>query len=349
MFNSSIVISALFGRVGWKQPTQTDYAILSAPNTYSKSGLFFSDYHKILTIKNIKDTLEDVDITDADFNTYLEDLQKASINRVLNGVFNKQIVIEQSQLFIREHELDFMEYANTSKFVGIRINVAEDSTYSVKLNYLSLLFNGNVTFKIYCFHTASGKLWEQQINVTANKEAIVTIDKTLSISTTTNKGGEFLIGYFQDDLGSVKAINYTDSFDNDASLFGVCGFEAVKTGAATYDTKTVLTNNINYGINAELTGQRDFTNVIASNAAQFDEAVGLQMACDVIEQIIFSTRSNSTERITKEQSAQLYNDLNLDTPNDEMPYSAGLKNRLKREIQRLNKNFFPKDNLVIQC
>jgi ACT domain-containing protein len=71
------------------------------------------------------------------------------------------------------------------------------------------------------------------------------------------------------------------------------------------------------------------------------------MAVNLIEQIISSTRSNATERIGKDQLASLYNDLNIDMPTDQRPYSAGLKNRLKREIQRLNRTFFKKGDVII--
>ena len=91
----------------------------------------------------------------------------------------------------------------------------------------------------------------------------------------------------------------------------------------------------------------DYTSVICRNADKFDEAVGLQMAVNLIEQIISSSRSNATERIGKDQLASLYNDLNIDMPTDQRPYSAGLKNRLKREIQRLNRTFFKKGDVII--
>ena len=347
MFRPDLVISSLFTRVGWQQPTQGEYAVLTGDNLVSLSGRYFSDFHKAVTVKNIKETCEDPDISDTDFNTFLERLQKSAITRVLQGIFNQDVIIEQLQLFSRDYERQLRTIESEDKFVYQRIKVANDSSYAVRINSLSLLFDGVATFKMYCFHTAKGKIWEKEVTTVANQEVVVNItDLILSISEVTYKGGEFLIGYFQPDLGSVKAINYWSAQRKSSSIFGHCGGNAEITGAASYDSQTVVETNQDYGINIELTSIRDFTQVICRNASAFDEAVGLQVACDVVELIINSGRSNQTERIQKEQLQVLYTDLNQDMPVDGAPYSAGLKNRLKRELQRLNKNFFPKDQIT---
>jgi len=342
VFRSELVISALVTRVGWQQPTQGNYAILTGDNLESLSGLYFNSYHPAVSVKNIKETIEDEEIADDDFNTYLLDLQKACIGRVLNGIFNKDEVIESLFLFNRRNERQLKTHENEGKFVYRRVCLANDSSYSVVVNSLSLLFDGAKTFNIYCFQTSAGVLWTKSVTVVAGKETIVNVnDLILSVSAANYKGGDFLIGYFQDDLGAVKAINYGSGENNCAAIFGHSGGEAVTTGAATYDNQTTVVTNRDYGLNIELTSVRDFTQIICRNAAQFDEAVGLQMACNVIESIIHSTRSNSTERLSKDNLQALFTELNQDMPVDGAPYSAGFKNRLKREIQKLNKNFFP--------
>jgi len=334
--------------VGWQQPTTSGYDVLTGNNLVSLSGMYFTDYHKAVTIKNIKETIEDANISDVDFNAHLERLQKAAINRVLNGVFNRDQIIENLQLYTRRDLKDSTLVTNENKFVGIHLNLANDSSFALRLNSMSLLFNEAKTFNMYCFHSAKGLIWTKSVTVVANQETIVNVsDLIMSITELTYKAGEFLIGYMQDDLDTCKAIEYDPIELNKAMMFGHRGFEAVATSNVTYDVETLVHNYQNYGINLELTSVRDFTQVICRNAQSFDEAVGLQVAIDVIESIINSTRSNATERLTKDFLAQLYNDLSLDTQTDNMPYSAGLKNRLKRELNRLNKTFFPTDKVTI--
>lgn len=350
MFRQDLAISALFTRVGWQQPTQSDYAILTGDNLVSGSGMYFTDYHKAVTVKNIKDTQEDADISNANFNLLLERMQKAAIIRVLQGVFNRDVIIENLQLYTRENLMYSQQITSSDKFCGIRVRVANDSSYAVRLNSMSLLFSGAGTFNMYCYHSVKGKIWTKSVTTVAGKETIVNVsDLIMSISELAHKAGEYYIGYFQADITG-EAINYDHAIYATPSIFGISGFEADKTASEVYDVDSYVENNLNYGINLELTSVRDFTQVITRNPSMFDEAVGLQMAVDAVELMINSTRSNATERLTKDQLTQLYNDLNLATGSDQMPYSAGLKTRLTREIQRLNRNFFPNDKpTLVQC
>lgn len=353
MFRSTLAIDALFTRVGWQQPTQSEYAILTGNNLVSLSGLYFTDYHKAVTIKNIKETQEDEDISDLDFNSYLERLQKGAINRCLNAVFSKEEIIDETQLYTRENLRYSKLIENESKFVGIHLDVVESPEYSVSINTASLLFDGVKTFNLYCFHSAKGQIWSKSVTTLAGVETVVNItDLILSISELTYKAGEFLFGYFQDDLGSVKAINYNQEEPefNKGRLFCAEGFESVAVGVG-YDNETLVETNLNYGINLEISSHRDYTYLIKRNAPMFDEVVGLQLAVDVIETIINSTRSNATERITKDQVTMLYNDVNLGQDgvqnNDIMPHSGGLKARLQRELKKLKENFHPKATIRI--
>lgn len=347
MFRSDLVIGALVTRVGWQQPTSSDYAILTGDNLVSLSGMYFTDYHKAVTVKNLKETIGDADISDPDFNAELLRMQKSAINRVLQGVFNHDQIIENLQLYSRWDTLSFQELTGTDKFCGFRISVANDSSKTVILNSISLLFNGVETFNMYCYHTVKGKIWEKSVTTVAGIETVVNVtDLFLSMTDATHKGGDFFIGYFQNDIVG-KAIEYESPQYNQANIFGYWGFEADRTGVETYENTSVVETNNNYGLNLEFTSVNDYTTIINRNAAQFDEAVGLQFAIDAVEQMINSTRSNMTERLNKEQLAQLYNDINLQTATENMPYTGGLKNRLQRELNRLNQNFFSKGKVTI--
>lgn len=347
MFRTDIVKSALLTRVGWKQPTTSGYDILTGDNLISLSGMYFSDYHSALTIKNIKETQEDENISDTDFNTFLLDAQKSAIVRVLNGVFNKDAIIYQAQLYSRGYAKNFEVRTPEDKFVGFRFCLVDDYGYAVRINSLSLFFNEAKTFNIYCYHSAKGRIWTKSVTVVANEETVVNVtDLILTISESTYKQGEFYIGYFENDLGTCRAIEYGTPDYESTHIVHYTGIEINRDGLG-FDNETITYTFDNYGLNIELTEMNDYTSVICRNADKFDEAVGLQMAVNMIEGIISSTRSNATERIGKDQLASLYNDLNIDMPTDQRPYSAGLKNRLKREIQRLNRTFFKKGDVII--
>jgi len=60
-----------------------------------------------------------------------------------------------------------------------------------------------------------------------------------------------------------------------------------------------------------------------------------------LEQIITSTRSNITERQTKEIANKLYLEVNQAFATKDAPINPGLKARLADEYKRLYKTFFP--------
>jgi hypothetical protein len=66
-----------------------------------------------------------------------------------------------------------------------------------------------------------------------------------------------------------------------------------------------------YGMLPEISVYKDFTAQIKAQAHIFDDAIGKQLAIKVIEQILSSTASNLTQRITKEMLNSWTADLNI--------------------------------------
>ena len=92
---------------------------------------------------------------------------------------------------------------------------------------------------------------------------------------------------------------------------------------------------------------QNFDDLVEENKTIFDEAIGLQMAISVIETMYSSTRSNFSERMTKELSSLLFRELNGLYADNGVPVSTGLKNRISREIVTLKTKLFPKLQPVI--
>jgi hypothetical protein len=345
-FNIDKVLGALSGRVGWRQPTLAGSPTLSAANTKSDSKRCFQDFHAIATPQNIKDTQEDEFISDSDFNTYLLNLQKAAILKSLNGVFNKRELLERKLLFERYGRQDYIE-TGTGKFVGIRILPARDFGITCQIDQVALYFDSAITFNLYLFHDAiKAPIWTQSITTEAGKQTLVSIpdpDCYLNYSEN-NKGGCFYLGYFQDDINAqgAHAINEIVEQFNSFYNFGMVPCEMPRiAGQYNMDRNNVSFTIKTHGLNLQMMAFRDHTQRVVNNPGLFDELIGLQMAADVIELIQNSIRTNKNERITKELSGRLYNDLNLAMSTEEFPYSTGLKNRIQRELGRVKKELFP--------
>lgn len=319
--------------------------VLDTDNTTSKSGRYFQDFHSVVTIQNVYSTMDVVAASDENFNNYLQDLQQSVIIEALNAVFIKPQLVESKLLFERcAYSPRLID--NAGNFVGFEIRIGPGS-YSLQVNTVMLEFDQDVTFNLYLYNeTRKAPLWSKEVTAVGNDETIIPLDDLIfKHSSPDNKGGLFYLGYFQDDLGAVRAIEQNEIILNPGLIYDAVSFES-KATVDQFDKEQVYNNYRNYGLNLELSVFRDYTKTIVQNAYLFDELVGLHMAARVIEGVIFSERSNKTQRISAENSQQLYTDLNQSIPTQEVPFNSGIKTKISRELKKVYRNFFPKDKIL---
>lgn len=347
-FNHAAVTSALFGRVGWQEPNP-ESPVLSNINTLSKSSRYFQDFHSLVTVVNVRNVMENATATDAQFNAYLETLQRSILMRSVNGVFKGCFAsepISQKVLFRRTWQPNDVPIENKGQFVYLALRLPPKEGLGVQIDQIALYFDSDVTFNLYLFHdTQKLPLRVMQVSAVANTQTLVTLpDLVLNYVTQNAMGGTFYIGYFQDDIGEAKA--YYESYDQRFSdvYFWTFGEADKEPGSYNFNRRNIRMNNVNYGMNFHISTFRDHTQQIVKKAALFDDVIGLTMASTVVEKIIYSTRSNATERILKEAvgefGAQM--DLNGAAPVSNTGYVPSLKKRISEEYKQLQNAFFPK-------
>lgn len=84
--------SILVERVGWRDDKTIDGFTLSVANATSESGRYFQSEHSAVTLENIRDTQPLRQISESDFNEYLENLRSDCVRQVLNDVFERDYV-----------------------------------------------------------------------------------------------------------------------------------------------------------------------------------------------------------------------------------------------------------------
>ncbi len=345
-FRVNDVMAALLNRTRWRQPSSslfpfqlTDNNVWGNTNPY---GIVFESVHKIVTPLNIFYSQENEKISQDDFNTYLQNLQSDAILKVLKGVFNKSEALEKKLLFERYGRQDYVNI-NTGAFVGVKIMPARKFDITCQIDNVALKFTQDASFNLYLIHDAQPSIYIATIpvNAVANAQTVVNIGQMLSYSGNGNKSGQYFLGYFQNDLGSAQAINEIIERFNDTYNFGMVPIEmnvvngVIDVNNHAYTIKT-------HGFNIQMSAFRDYTQLIVDNAYLFDNLIGLQVAADVIELIQNSTRTDLIKRISQESSAALYRDLNTAASTEQMPFTTGLKERIKREADRVKRELFPK-------
>jgi hypothetical protein len=278
----------------------------------------------------VYDNLEMVNAEEADFNGCLTRLQNSAILNSLSAVFDEDTLIEQSMIFNRRAD-NSTSVDRVATKMGYKIVLSRDASYCSVIRSVSLLFAESGSIELIFSHSTAGELMRKTIEVDANVEQVEQIDLPLFYTSDKYKGGFFFV-WFVTDLLPVE-LEYSDF--NTTKLFRAEPFEGDDLNDVSHTSRT-------YGLNLEICSYQDFTQVIKSSQYVFDTLIGLQMAATVMELIINSTRSNRTERITKEAIARLYTDLNQMYPTPEFPYSTGIRGQIAREIKRVKKNMLPK-------
>lgn len=340
-FNYAAVLYALINRIGWRNSTiSANIGLVDSTNQVSKSSRYFSDFHGMVTADNLKDVQENPQISNADFNAYLDSLQRSVIMRALNGVFSAPEYIEQVLLFERFDRQD-LPIVSSGNFVGFYITVGKAFDMAVQIDSVTLKFESDVTFPLYLFK--SGKknpIWSQSVSAVGGDMTVINLaDVVLNYIGAATKGTTFYFGYFQSDLGSVRAIRENIIAWNKTLVFGAYPFKSVATGND-FDRNIIGYTDVNFGLNLEMSSFKDWTQIIVKKPNLFDELIGLTMAYVVLEQIIYSVRSNKTERILKEglTLASLIQDLNGVVPvSDGPPAVEGLSKRIQRELAKVRK------------
>lgn len=345
-FNLSAVMVAMFGRIGWRNSTITDKTMLgNVSSTMSKSGRYFNDAHSLVSLTNLFACQEDPDISVNDFNAYLDAKQRASIMRALNGVLNGREMFEQVLLFDR-YGLNDTPITNSGRFCYFEIVLAKDFNIAIQIEALTLLFDSNVTFPLYLFKDGKASpVWSMQVTAVANEATVVNIsDLILNYIGAGTKGHRFFFGYFQDDLGAARAIWEQPEMFNKTRCFRAQGAETNRIGnTINFNRNQPSYTYKNYGLNIQFSSFKDWTNSIISRANLFDELILLMMAYSVLETIVYSVRSNGSERILRE-NVDKYNvmfEMNGAAPISNSPYMTGLNKRIERELMRVKKGFYP--------
>lgn len=333
-YNNTTVLPALFGRLAWTDAT------LNTANTTSSSGRKFDDgsFHALVTVANVKATVAEP-VSPSTWDTLFTSKQNAVISRCLNSVFNEPEYKEQTLIYERLDELE-TEVVNTGKAVGYRIKVAKAFDISVQINSLELYFDAAGTFNVYLLKQGSNSpLKTKSVTTVASEKTTVALaDWVLNYK----ESSVYYVVYFQDDLVDVQAIQEQVCY-NDTLMFCAESFYTNTTGTI-FDRNNISFPAQPYGINLQVSSFKDFTQNILNQPHLFDELLGLSMAYQVVEEVIYAVRSNSTERILKDQLDKMgiVLDLTGSAPISDSPKVIGLRQRIERETKRVRQAFYPK-------
>lgn len=335
MIRSDKIKTALFGGVGFEQPTLSGYNIVDADNLASSSGLKFGDSSKLVTIKNIKDCQEDDAISNSDFNKLLASMQKSAILDVCNKVIAGQSdFIDSLNLYPYEKSFD-AKLTSSTKFACFSI-IPQRKNIACSIPWIELCFDTEKTFNIYLYNTnkPNTPIQTKEVTTVAGESTIVDLGWIIA-DDVTYKGGAFRLGYFEDDLDGANAYAKDYELSNlkvNSPYFFVEPVSLSHSGSL-INIESELSSTDTFGMNIGIDVYTDYTELIIRNKNLFFPAIQLQMHETVLSLIKYSSRQNGQERTAKENiDFELFGNskLNID----------GIVSKLNRAVEQISKAIF---------
>jgi hypothetical protein len=339
MIQADILNSIAAGVVGWKQPTAYGAPVVTTANKASSSGLYYHQGNALATPVNIKATIEDNDVTDANLNVILTELSQGGLCEIASKVFDEDDHLDTGLLY--KHENKFTEtLTNDTDFVGFEFDLCKRNDLALIINQLICEFDAVNNVKILLFNS--------QVNALIDSETVTTVANTATYKaadwrlTDLKYGGKWYIGYLRSGL-TAKAVKRNFDLANLPTFFDNVGIRPIRvTGwnaETMFDPSQIRYESDTWGLNFNISLFNDFTELVKSNVNRFAKALQLQVCVNVLDIISNSVQSNRNERLSK---ANAMFELNGNKRNPQFPEHTGLIDKLGVEIRRLRNTFNPK-------
>jgi len=340
MFNTADIRSKLYGVVGFKQPVDPSFQILTDANKQSSSGKYFQDYSAYVTVQNLKETQSYPEISDSNFNEWIaSEIENAAVT-VCQTVFEDDDLIENKLLYDYANvKTNLLE--NQGDFVGYEITTSKKKDIKAIINQIIAQFSGSGTVKILLFHSGfNAPLKTLDITISNSDMKSEEVNWELPYANDI-KGGRWYIGYLTDGL-TVKAVNREWDLANIPNIFKRIDIEPIKVKGHNTETLFYLDDveyaSETFGLNFDISVYRDFTSLIKQNANKMADAIGYQFAVNMVSMMLTSPRNNRIERLNK---GNLLAELEGTVATERMPTSAqGIQSKLQNRIKDLKKYFY---------
>lgn len=345
MVNAPKIQSSLTGLTGFRQPFNPNYAILDAANLTSRSGQYYTD-NEFVKVEFIKDGQDFKDISDANFNTYLQQKQDESIFSVCNSVFNKVDFIDRGLLY--NYALNKVNTITLPVgFVGYKIQVSTDNNIAISIKRVLLDFSGVGSIELLLYNTSKiDPIQSKVISITTDHQEEVldwVVDNTDGLYK-----GDYYIGYLT--TGVVPKPYARDYERSDIKrTFTHLNIEQMQVPGHAANTLFDLTTDESMtdanGLNLDLIVYDDYTDLIINNEQLFATAIKLDMQINLISIGMASIRSNRNERMSDAIQSKML--VELEGADNGVVKQVGLRTKLNRsigliksEIKKLQEGYF---------
>lgn len=353
MIKPDKISTALLGIVGLRQPYNPKYAIIDAANQISTSGYFINDNH-YAKVEFLKDNQDYLDISDANFNEMLRNMQKASIASVCNQVFSDYDFIDRNLLFQYATNKVVAEDLPTG-FIGYKIQVSDDKNMAFKINRVLLDFDGEGDIKLLIWNTSKKTaIFTKEVTIDSDHQE-VELNWELDNSSSTYKG-DYYFGYINDGLTVSpfkRELNLASIMTEFKNLCIEKVYVADHTAETLFDITLRQGLSQDTGMNLDITVYEDFTDLVINNRNLFAKAICLDMVLQCMQLYLSSIRDNRNKMISEELYEKVIAEIEGTNPDSVIrvkgmkPQLIGEITSIRKEIQKMKKGFFKQGQITV--
>lgn len=300
MFDKAKIQTSLSGLVGWKQPTNPAYDIVSAANLIARSARVVNE-NPLCKIEYLKETYDYPDVSDADFNTFLTSIVTDSAGQVCDRVFNESDFIDRNLLYQNAMNKINLETLPDG-FVGYQLKKEELINTAFKITRVICEFSGtgNLTLALFSSQNST-PVSTKVVAITSNRQEVAlnwVIDNTSGYSEC-----EWYIGYLTTGLTLTPfKRDYKEALiKSDISLMEIQSIQVDGISSLVlWDLLNTKYSSNTWGLNLDITVYKDYTDLIIQNEMLFAQAIQLQAQIIGLENIRATLRSNNYERRSNE-------------------------------------------------
>ena len=333
MFNKN-KIDTLYGIVGLRGSDNPVYQILDVENSLSTSGYFVDDnpYCKIELYKDNQDYSE---ISDADFNAKIKQLQESAISSVCGAVFSDSDYIDRQVLYRYAQNKTNTETL-PSGFIGYKLTPNDTKSLAFSITRDILSFEGAGDLELMIFNSQKKEVVFSQVVSIVSDNQVVELDWTLDDTDGLYKG-EYYYGYNTDGL-TVQPFKRDYNNSNIESI--ICDLYIENIFVKDHNTNTLFDltttegNSLATGLNPDITVYEDYTDLILNNKRLFSRAILLDMQIKMIGFNLASIRSNKNQRLGEANTVRMLQEIDGQS-GEGVVKIAGLRPMLLGEIKRL--------------
>ena len=349
MFNVTNIRANFYGVVGFRQPLNPEFAILDAANQISRSGYLVTD-NPFVKIESIIANVDYKDLSDAEFNTILKNMQEESITNVCGKVFSGTDYIDRQVLYpFAQNKVNTETLAQG--LITHKIGVSIKKNIAFEISRILLDFEGAGDIELMLFNTSDeDPIFTKTITIASTHQEEV-LNWKVDNSGDTYKG-EYYLGYRTNAaaIGTLKP--YKRDYEQSNVVSNITYLNIEKQMFVGHATNKLpdLTTEESYdeasGLNPDITVYEDYTDLIKQNEMLFARAINLDLQISCLGQYQASLRSNKDQRNADRVSVRVTQEIEGQS-GDGLVTITGLRPQLIRsiskiaeEIDRIKKGYF---------